>query len=386
MKQNDRLYVDIHVLQTVPPSCINRDDTGSPKTAVYGGVTRARVSSQSWKRAARLMMRDETSLDQDDFGSRTKSLAQEIAKAICTLEPGVSADDAEKLATETVNLASGKPIIAVKAAKGKAAKPDAEEAQDEEAKNEALFFVTPRQVLSVAKLAVAWRQENKKPPKKDVQDALSLKTGIDIALFGRMVAQAPELNADACVQVAHGISTHKTATEYDYFTAVDDLSTNETAGAAHIGTVEFNSATLYRYATVAVHELQKQLGGIAAAATAEFARAFVLSMPTGKQNTFANRTLPDAILIAVRNDQPVNLVGAFEQPVTTEGGGYAAVSAARLTEHAHSVYEDFAGAPLLTLTCGKALRGVGEHASFPDLIDRLTKVLEAHRGKGDGEQ
>ncbi len=385
MKRNDRLYVDIHVLQTVPPSCINRDDTGSPKTAVYGGVTRLRVSSQSWKRAARMMMRDETMLDQDDFGSRTKSLAQEIAKALCSLETSISTDEAEKLATDTVNLASGKPIISVKAAKGKAAKPDVEDAQDEEAKNEALFFVTPRQVLSVAKLALAWRQENLKPSKKEVQDALSLKTGIDIALFGRMVAQAPELNIDACVQVAHGISTHKAATEYDYFTAVDDLPTNETAGAAHIGTVEFSSATLYRYATVAVHELRTQLGGIAAAATVEFVRAFVLSMPTGKQNTFANRTLPDALMITVRNDQPVNLVGAFEQPVTTESGGYAGASVARLTEHAQSLYEDFAGDPLLILTCGKALCAVGEHGSFPDLIDHLTKALEAHMGKGDDE-
>ena len=46
---NKRLYVDFHILQTVPPSCINRDDTGSPKTAVYGGVLRARVSSQAWE-------------------------------------------------------------------------------------------------------------------------------------------------------------------------------------------------------------------------------------------------------------------------------------------------------------------------------------------------
>lgn len=386
MNRNERLYVDIHVLQTVPPSCINRDDTGSPKTAVYGGTTRARVSSQCWKRAARLMMREQTALEVDDFGNRTKALKQEIAKAICTLDVGVTMEDAEKLAIETVNLASSTPIITQKAVKAKAGKSDMDETKDAEAKNEALFFITPRQVHAAAKLALAWRQDNLKPTKKDVQNALSLNTGIDIALFGRMVAQAPELNADACVQVAHSISTHKSVIEYDYFTAVDDLPLDTAKRTAHIDTVEFDSATLYRYATVAVHELRGQLGGIATLAAAEFVRAFVLSMPTGKQNTFANRTLPDAILITVRDDQPVNLVGAFEQPVTTEGGGYAAASAIRLTEHANSVYEDFAGAPLLTLTCGKALRDVEEHVSFPDLIERLTKALEAHPGKGDGEQ
>ena len=55
MVKRSHLYVDVHVLQTVPPSCVNRDDTGSPKTAVYGGAVRARVSSQAWKRAVRSM-------------------------------------------------------------------------------------------------------------------------------------------------------------------------------------------------------------------------------------------------------------------------------------------------------------------------------------------
>jgi CRISPR-associated protein Cas7/Cse4/CasC subtype I-E len=152
------------------------------------------------------------------------------------------------------------------------------------------------QARELAKLVV----ENPKPGVKESQLALRLNPGIDIALFGRMVADDPTLNTDACAQVAHSISTHKVSNEYDYFTAVDDFSSEDSAGAGHIGTVEFNSSTLYRYATVAVHELYKQLAGDTADAVCEFVRAFICSMPTGKQNTFANRTLPDAVLVALR--------------------------------------------------------------------------------------
>lgn len=383
MSNPKRLYVDVHVLQTVPPSCVNRDDTGSPKTAVYGGVTRARVSSQCWKRATRLMLKEEATFEADDFGNRTKALAQEVAKCIRTLDPEIREDKAEGLAADTINLAGKNPIVTLKKATSKRVDSDADEEENGEAKNEALFFVTPRQILSVAKLAVAWNSGEKKPDRKDVQNALSLQAGIDIALFGRMVAQAPDLNVDACVQVAHSISTHKVSNEYDYFTAVDDLAPEDTTGASHIGTVEYNSATLYRYATVAVHALEEQLHQNAIKATEEFVRAFVYSMPTGKQNTFANRTLPDAVMVTLRTDQPVNLVGAYEKPVTTGEGGYMEASALKLKNYAETVYQEFAGAPALTLSSGKVLGDVGLHLAFPQLLAKLTETLESRMGKGD---
>ena len=90
---NKRLYVDIHVLQTVPPSCVNRDDTGSPKTAVYGGTTRARVSSQAWKRAVRRMFMER--MAEADVGIRTKYVYYLLVDEIRALSPAV---DAEKLA------------------------------------------------------------------------------------------------------------------------------------------------------------------------------------------------------------------------------------------------------------------------------------------------
>lgn len=153
---------------------------------------------------------------------------------------------------------------------------------------------------------------------------------MDMALFGRMVASDPSLNYDAAAQVAHSISTHAVQNEFDYFTAVDDCAPEDSAGAGHLGTVEYNSSTLYRYATVNMVELAHLLGAEKAAqAVRVFGEAFIRSMPTGKQNSFANRTLPDAVYVTLREDQPVNLCGAFEKPVRKSPEGYAEPSRRR---------------------------------------------------------
>lgn len=317
---NKRLYVDIHVLQTVPPSCVNRDDTGSPKTAVYGGTTRARVSSQAWKRAVRRMFMEQMAAA--DVGIRTKYVYDLLVEEIRALEPDANA---EKLADAALTDAK----VTVKAKKSGDPKV-----------TDALFFISPAQLKALAQLAVEGTKD-----KKAFQAALNDAPALDVALFGRMVASNPELNTDAACQVAHALSTHTVHNEYDYFTAVDDCSPADNAGAAHLDTVEFNSSTLYRYATVCVSDLAKSLNGDAAQAVRDFADAFIASMPTGKQNTFANRTLPDFVYVTLRDDQPVNLVGAFEKPVIAGGEGYMQRSADALQAYANKVYTHFADAP-----------------------------------------
>lgn len=365
MKTNERLYMDVHVLQTVPPSCVNRDDTGSPKTAVYGGVTRARVSSQSWKRAMRLMFMDE--LPSGKLGLRTKRIVGVIAGELKALGYAGNAEEAAIAILTTAGLK-------IKTA---------------ESGTDALFFMSNAQARALAALAVSSPEILDSKPTKEakakVQQALKEFPGIDIALFGRMVADDPSLNTDACAQVAHSISTHKVSNEYDYFTAVDDLAPEDNAGAGHIGTVEFNSATLYRYATVAVHELNKQLKADTLEAVSAFLQAFVCAMPTGKQNTFANRTLPDALLVTLRTDQPVNLVGAFEKPVPAGDEGYVAASAAWLAAHAKNTYRDFAGEPVLSLTAGRMPEGLGVKLPLQELIARLADELQSRLGS-DGDR
>lgn len=364
--QNQRLYVDVHVLQTVPPSCVNRDDTGSPKTAVYGGTTRARVSSQSWKRAMRIMFGD--LFLPEKLGVRTKRIVGMVANEIQKL--GGTADP-EAVAQKILETAG----LKIKSA---------------EKGTDALFFLSIAQAKALAELATSDPETIKATPSKDArkkaQDALRQYPGVDIAFFGRMVADNPSLNTDACAQVAHSISTHKVSNEYDYFTAVDDLSPDDTAGAGHIGTVEFNSSTLYRYATVAVHALYGYLKDDTTKAVQEFVRAFVCSMPTGKQNTFANRTLPDAILVTLRTDQPLNLVGAFERPVPAGDNGYLPSSAKRLADHATNVYKDFACKPELALVTGEPLSGLGDVMPLNELLASLADELNVRLGNGGDAQ
>ncbi|MCL5981579.1 MAG: type I-E CRISPR-associated protein Cas7/Cse4/CasC [Firmicutes bacterium] len=360
--KNNRLYLDVHVLQTVPPSCVNRDDTGSPKTAVYGGMTRARVSSQSWKRAIRMMFRE--LFPAEELGVRTKKIVGMVAEEIRKLDAKI---DSETLAKKLLENA-GLKIKSVE--KG----------------TDALFFLSVAQAKALAKLAMEDPEIMKDKPSKEArekaQNALKQFPGIDIALFGRMVADDPSLNTDACAQVAHSISTHKVSNEYDYFTAVDDLSAEDTAGAGHIGTVEFNSSTLYRYATVAVHELHKQLGDDTVNAVGQFVRAFVCSMPTGKQNTFANRTLPDAVLVTLREDQPINFVGAFEKPIPASDEGYVTASAKRLTAHAMDIYKSFVQKPALSLVTGEHLCGLGDVRLLDDLLRVLADGLHERLESG----
>lgn len=343
-----RLYVDFHVLQTVPPSCINRDDTGSPKTAIYGGVTRARVSSQAWKHAMRQAFVEESLLDEEDVGRRTKKVTELVEKEIAALAPE---KDAAKLAKKTLDNAGIK---------------------NDEKGTKALFFISQAQIKALAQLAVEECAD-----KKEYKKALSTAPSVDIALFGRMVADDPSLNFDAAAQVAHSISTHAVQNEYDYFTAVDDCQVEDNAGAGHLGTVEYNSATLYRYATVNVMELERHLGAKKAAEVVRsFGEAFIRSMPTGKQNTFANRTLPDAVYVTIREDQPVNLCGAFERAARKSAEGYAEPSKSALQAYAQQLYQSFAEAPAKSFTVGTGLEALAPAQPLNTMLDALEEAVK----------
>ena len=348
------LYIDLHVIQTLPPSCVNRDDTGSPKTAIYGGVTRARVSSQSWKRAMRLMFAD--MYTEEEKGIRTKKIVDLLAKKISELDSEIQS--AEKLAKKVLEAAG----IKLTEKNGKA-------------ETGALFFISAKQIEKLAELAIAHPDGKfEKEDKKELQEALKNYPSVDLALFGRMVADEPSLNYDATAQVAHAISTHAVHNEYDYFTAVDDCTSEDNSGAGHLGTVEYSSSTLYRYATVNAAELANYLGGDTPKAVKNFAEAFITSMPTGKQNTFANRTRPDAVYVTVRRDQPVNMACAFEKPITTKGG-YVEQSIKALVDYAKESYEDYVNEPEMAFAVGRELESLATTMNLTKLLDELEKQV-----------
>lgn len=367
------IYIDIHAIQTVPPSNINRDDTGSPKTAIFGGVRRARVSSQAWKRAIR---RDFSEyLDEKDLGERTLFVAERIAQKLQEIRPDL-ADNAVDLSMQALKIAG----IDTK----KSAVKIGGEDTVERAQTKYLLFLSRPQIQAVAEL-IANSSEGK-PTKKEMKKALSEGVSVDVALFGRMIADAADLNVDACCQVAHALSVHAVNTEFDYFTAVDDNAEKENSGAGMIGTVEYNSSTLYRYATLNARELIDVLGSKDAAGKAieAFLRSFITSMPTGKQNTFANRTLPDFVLVTVRKDQPINLVGAFADVITSTAER-SRIAVSKLLERERNIDQTYGIEPVEKFAiavgdCDEALTEYADikHISLEDLISQTVLTVNEH--------
>ena len=355
-----KCFMDIHVIETVPPSCINRDDTGSPKTAIYGGAMRARVSSQCWKKAMRASFAD--MLPQEEIGKRTKMMHALLADAIRARNPQLNA---ETLALNVINAAG--------------ISPKTDKKNKEVLKTDALFFISQSQLDALADIAV--ETKDGKFDKKACQAALKANPAVDVALFGRMVADDPSLNFDAAAQVAHAISTHAMHNEYDYFTAVDDCAPEDNAGAGHLGTVEYNSSTLYRYATVDVSELASNLGERTPEAVRAFIRAFILSMPTGKKNTFANNVLPNAVYVTVRHDQPISLVGAFESPVKTRDSGYVENSISARVKHAHAVYSEYLGEPDAAFAIGHGMDALAETMPLNTLLDKVEECTRTYGGQ-----
>ena len=307
------MFMDIYAVQNVPPSNINRDETGNPKTAQYGGVLRSRVSSQAWKRAMRETFK--SLLDKKQLGVRTKNAVELIVKAMVDQRPE-SEDQAESYASLVLQ-ATGVKVVASTRAGAASGKPV----------TQYLIFIGNTEIGKLANIALEWMDQGKDPAKapdsamkKEVSGVFHGEQAVDIALFGRMLADAPDLNTDASAQVAHAISVDAIKPEYDYFTAADDFTEADNAGAAMIDSVGFNSSTLYRYATVNLNALQEQIGNVQATArvASVFVEAFIRSMPTGKQNSYANRTLPETCIVAFRDSQPINAVEAFERPVVAE--------------------------------------------------------------------
>ncbi|MFH8257796.1 type I-E CRISPR-associated protein Cas7/Cse4/CasC [Streptomyces roseolus] len=323
------VHLVLHALQTLPPSNINRDDLGTPKTAVYGGVPRARVSSQSWKRAMRTHFTAAELIPEKDLAVRTRHGISLLADALRTLRPGLGGEEAAVIAEKILTTATGaSPDTAAR-------RPDTAAPATKE-----ILFLGRRQVERLAHLAAEGADDitaylKTKANITALKQAVMSKDAVDIALFGRMVAADQDLSVDAAVQVAQALAVHRTTVETDYFTAVDDFTSD--SGASMIGRGEFVAPTLYRHAVLTGPDLAANLTDHADAmtlqqVTAAFVRAFAEAVPSGKITSHAHTTRP-TVLIATVTGTPFNHVGAFETPVATTEGGHLPAAAARLAEH-----------------------------------------------------
>jgi CRISPR system Cascade subunit CasC len=311
--------VELHLLQSFPPSCVNRDGNNSPKDCCFGDARRARISSQCLKRAIR----------------QADSFAETVGEAI--------ADRSKQM--------RDKKLVPYLLNKG-LSQPDAENAADDFRRALAKDDKKPN-LTSVGlyfgdqelfSLLDAFRGRDKKWKQKGARKSA------DVCLFGRMLAEAAELNVDAAAQVAHAISTHKLSQEMDYWTAADDLKDRfegEDAGAAMLSTSEFNASLFYRYACINLMQLGKNLGersedgkwpsgsDLTATAVKAFLMASYDAMPTGKLNGHAHFTAPlFALAVARKRGMPLNLCNAFLDPVSARSGNRLGIaSASALLDH-----------------------------------------------------
>ena len=330
--------IEYHILQSFPVTCLNRDDVGAPKTAIVGGNTRARVSSQCWKRQVRVAMQD----FDIKLGIRTKKIDEFVAKA-CV----------ERGASEEQGAECGKVI-------------------SEAFSKDTLFFFSESEAQAFADYAreksfVGAKLNDKelqKVAKKTLNPALN---GLDIALFGRMVAQASELDIEAAASFSHAISTHKVSNEVEFFTALDDLS--EEQGSAHMGSLEFNSATYYRYVSLDLGQLWASLSGDGLEKAIEaFTKALFVAVPSARQTTQSGASPWEFAKIFVRKGQRLQV--PFETAIKAKDGGYLQPSITALTDYL-TKKESLAGSLF-----GKQKEfSFGEDAGFS--IDHLVAELKA---------
>lgn len=356
-------HLELHIIQSVPVACLNRDDLNSPKTAVFGGVQRARVSSQSWKRAIRELAADE--LDKlDQFkGKRSRLFVGEIASLLVSL--GESEENAKALsecaghylakldpkqegrvktliflssleyeifATLLHSLDDDDKQKLIEAVGLVDTSKLADEDSDDKIENEtekpkkgdkkmtAKAFTKLVSKILKSRVNRAFKGENK--------ETKSLpKDAADIALFGRMVANDHSLTVEAASMFSHALSTHKVDNEIDFFSAIDDLQPKEESGAGMTSTLEFNSATYYRFAALNLDMLadSDHLGSLTIAECQSVVRTFieatVKAIPGARKNTMNGNTLPVYVLGVVREKgHPVQLVNAFESPIRSTQG------------------------------------------------------------------
>ncbi len=309
------MIVELHLLQNFAPANLNRDDTGSPKDCVFGGHRRARISSQSFKRAIRTEFKIEKLIDQANLSKRTTRAAEAIAarlKAQGQPEEAARTVATAALAGLGIKMAEGRSKYLLLLA-------------EQELDTAASICLQNWEDLRAAVAEAAARNKPVSLPdsvKKALQNSLDGGRAADLALFGRMIADLPEKNVEASCQVAHAISTNKVEMEFDFYTAVDDLKPDDNAGADMLGTIEFNSSCFYRYANIDTEHLLKNLGGdvdLAVRTVAAFLRAAVEAIPTGKQNSMAAHNPPSLMLTVVRARGQWNLANAFLTPIRPQG-------------------------------------------------------------------
>lgn len=358
------MFLEIHLLQNFALSNLNRDGAGAPKSCEFGGIRRARISSQCLKRAVRTYFLEEELVPSSQLGHRTRRLRKALLDGLTAR--GESAERAAQLATAAVEALSFKL---------------------KKERTEYLLMLGTQEIERLVMLtqdyAEALLEGEKKAAKGEkgvgsaLLEALDGGGAIDIALFGRMIADHPEKNVDAAVQMAHAFSTNAVATEFDFYSAVDDLQesdADEGAGAGMLGTTLYNSSCYYRYANLDLKQLATNLGGDAnraAEAATAFLQAAIHSVPSGKQTNSAAQNPPALLLFVLRERGLWSLANAFVRPVR-QTGGHDLVEGS-----AHALLGHWAQLTSMYGTTGIRYAGLASYLKLPELPDGVVAEASA---------
>jgi CRISPR system Cascade subunit CasC len=328
--------IELHILQSFPVSCLNRDDVGAPKSAVFGGASRARISSQCLKRAIRELAQAEYPKAKFS-GIRTKLIAGEIQERLVARHktPAPRALEMACAVAGVLNKKEGKPL------------------PTDDPELETLFFASPKQLDALVDLAFkefGVKGAIKADKKMFVKACLEVGVhdAADIALFGRMVAADSSLTLEGAAMFSHALSTHKADNEIDFFSAVDERKDKAVdAGAGMISTLEFTSACYYRYAGLNLTllekntHLQKLSKPDRRNVVEAFLRATILAVPGARKNSMNAHTPPSyALGLYHEKGQPIQLINAFEKPVWSKNG-YVQPSIREMLIHYNRMKEVF---------------------------------------------
>ena len=374
------MIIELHMLQNFAPSCLNRDDTNSPKECQFGGYRRARISSQCIKRAIRENFKRSLNLPPDFLATRSKLFVDKLTDRLTNA--GRSSEQAQ--------------AMAIKAVKGMGLGVEKDNA------TQYLLYLGELELNNIAEMILAkWSEleatdtkekasKEKSEIGKKLKETLDGGKAVDLALFGRMLADLPDKSIDAACQVAHAISTNKVNVEFDFYTAVDDLRPKEEAGAGMMGTIEFNSACYYRYANIDLTQLKRNLGGdaeLSAKAVEAFLRASVSAIPTGKQTSMASPNPPEFILAVIRESGAWSLANAFAKPVWPgSNGNLVQQSINALVDYWNRLVKvygdrDIKAAPAVALDDAE-LSGLTAVGNLDKLIEEVLKSIGHQSQKG----
>lgn len=412
------MILELHLIQNFAPSNLNRSDTGSPKDCTFGGFRRARISSQSFKKAMRDHFNKSRLLSDEQTAFRSKRLHEKIFTLVNEKD-----SDFENLEFVIEAILSMNGIYLVE----EQAIQDEDDTQEEAvwiSKSETLAFLGKdtvneladiitenKEVVSEAgKVFKKYREDKrtgngykgniskedksklrnkvKKVLGKDlttkIESVMDGSKASDLALFGRMLADLPDLNSYASSQVAHAISTHKVGVEFDFYTAVDDLKPDDISGADMLGVIEFNSACFYRYLNIDTDLLKENLQDdeeLTKATVEAFIRSAIEAIPTGKQNSFATHEKPSFVLAVVRDAGLCSLANAFEKPIYPNGKkSLVEGSIERLDEHwekISGVYGDESKSKACVLTNDAELKSLSNSnvGRLDSLVEKTLKTI-----------